>query len=181
MNRTLLWTVILLLCVSSGYALEVDVQELEENIDDRIRFTSYEGEHAYINTAEQITGIGRTLSTLLESSGGMSAGIQGKYTILHAVDSSVDDGLDADIISFGRNAEVDHIDNVRRIVSGYLQSAYGYSAEDAALLAEFITIYNAVFRGRMDHVSDAYKQVVLDNVSDQEVGLSTEYTDWAGE
>ena len=72
---------------------------------------------------------------------------------------------EADILFIGKDATVDHIKNLRRIISAYLSSAYGYSEKDADTLAVFITVYNAVYRGQYDVYNSKYKAVVVKNLS----------------
>ncbi|HPX47578.1 MAG TPA: P83/100 family protein, partial [Treponemataceae bacterium] len=80
----------------------------------------------------------------------------------------------------GADATVDHIDNIRRILSGYLSAAYGYTEKDAATLATFVTIYNAVYRGKIDIFKARYKPVVTGYLTAESVGLSVRYSDWPG-
>jgi hypothetical protein len=62
-----------------------------------------------------------------------------------------------------------------------LQEAYSYSAGDALLLAEYITVYNAVYRGNWDFFSGRYKKPVLDLLNPrQNAGLSVRYDEWSG-
>jgi hypothetical protein len=88
--------------------------------------------------------------------------------------------LDADILGLAADAAVDHIRNLRLIIQGYLEGAYAYSEQDAALLAEYITIYNAVFRGNWNFFTSRYKTLVIDNLSPERAGLSTRYDEWPG-
>jgi hypothetical protein len=100
--------------------------------------------------------------------------------VIHAVDPAEPKGFDADILILGSGVGVDHIDNVRRILSAYLESAYGYSSRDGATIARFVTVYNAVYRGKLDVFNKRYKTVVTKNLTAQAVGLSTNYADWPG-
>ena len=88
--------------------------------------------------------------------------------------------LDADILYIGSNATVDHITNLRRIISAYLVSAYGYSEKDADTISVFITVYNAVYRGKLDTFKSKYKNVVIQNLTADNCGLSVTYKDWPG-
>jgi hypothetical protein len=76
---------------------------------------------------------------------------------------------------------VDHIRNLRRIVQGYLETAYRYSERDAALLAEYVTIYNAVYRGDWDYFTGRYKGPVVSGLSREKAGLSIRYDEWPGQ
>ncbi len=161
-----------------AFALEVDRNELGTANAASIEFINYNGPHSVVSTAAEITGIGTALGSSL-----LAAGVSGdgtRYRIIHAVDPAVATGLDADILVLGANAGVDHIDNIRRILAGYLTAAYGYSAKDANTLAVFVTVYNAVNRGKLEALSKKYKPVVMGYVTSDKVGLSLRYDEWAG-
>jgi len=162
-----------------SYAQGVDIEELKKNLKEGIVFINYTGRHKVIESSKEIRGIGKRLAGLLKLNGKEGV-INLKYSVFHAVDKTLKKGLDADIISIDREATVDHIDNVRRIISGYLESYYGYSLKDAELLSKFITIYNAVFRGNLDFFKKVYKPVVMSYLSRENAGLSTKYFEWPG-
>ena len=177
MRRTL--GIALLLLPVFLFAQEVAEDELRELGTADIDFINYEGPHDRIDTDEEIRAIGRALAAGL-AGGRTEFDHAGKYRIIHAVDPSIERGLDADIIILLANAQVDHIDNVRRIISGFLSEAYDYQRDDADLLARFVTIYNAVSRGNMDFFEDRYKPVVVQHMSDENAGLSRRYDEWPG-
>ena len=179
MIRALVLGFFIFVNVFSIGTLEVDVEELKENIKGEIVFINYEGKHEKIDTAEEIKAVGWLLAGALEQDKTKGTFLF-KYSIIRAVDPAEKGKLDADIFSIDRDAKVDHIDNVRRILSGYLEGTYGYSNEDARLLAEFATIYNAVFRGDMDFFTEKYKSVVLSHLAAGSAGISTLYSDWPG-
>jgi hypothetical protein len=182
-NGVLRWIVCIVLCVvgSGGFAfaLDVDRGELESTAQEAVEFQNYEGPQQEIESAETIRGIGNQLGATSLQPEAESAYFD-RYRVVHAVDPDVDEGFDADIFFILPNAEVDHIDNVRRIVAGYLTSAYGYAPEDAGVLAEFVTIYNAVHRNELGYFENRYKQVVLSYLEESAVGISTLYSDWPG-
>lgn len=161
-----------------AFSLEVDRNELQSAGAGSVEFVNYVGPHAVVSTAEEISGIGTSLGTGLIAAG--STGDGAKYRIIHAVDASVKTGLDADILILGANAGVDHIDNIRRILTGYLEEAYGYSQKDAATLAIYVTVYNAVNRGKLDSIQAKYKPVVTGYLSADKFGLSLRFDEWAG-
>ncbi|MFW5995372.1 MAG: P83/100 family protein [Spirochaetia bacterium] len=163
-------------------AQDVDVaeDELRRAEDSEIEFTNYEGPVSVSESVDMIRSIGEFLGEE-EIDEGQSREYFGRYRVIRAVDSSVVDGLDADIFVVLENARVDHIRNLRLMVSGYLQTAYGYSADSASVVAELTTIYNAVYRGDMDNFEQRYKSVVYENLSAERAGLSTFYEDWPGQ
>jgi len=161
----------------NSYALEVAREELMKGAEEPVVFENYEGPHHRIDTREAIFGIGRYLAENIEEN---TTSYYGKYSIIHAVDPSENDLFDADIFIIEAGAEVNHIRNLRFIISGFLSTFYNYSEEDANLLARFVTYYNAVFRKKMDYFRENYKQIVLQFLSPEKVGLSTFYGDWPG-
>ena len=163
-------------------ALEVNQSELESVGKDTIEFINYTGPHTVINTKDEISGIGSALGEKVAPNvaNNYATGDNNKYYVIHAVDSSVTTGLDADILILGKNANVDHIKNLRSIISSYLVSAYGYSKEDADTLAVFITVYNAVYRNDLDTYKSKYKEVVTKNLTKENCGISVNYKDWPG-
>ena len=163
-------------------ALEVNQPELESVGKDTIEFINYTGPHTVINTKDEIAGIGSALGEKVAPNvaNKYETGDNSKYYVIHAVDSSVTTGLDADILILGKNANVDHIKNLRSIISSYLVSAYGYSKADADTLAVFITVYNAVYRNDLDTYKSKYKEVVTKNLTKENCGISVNYKDWAG-
>lgn len=163
-------------------ALEVNQPELESVGKDTIEFINYTGPHTVINTKDEISGIGSALGEKVAPNvaNNYATGDNNKYYVIHAVDSSVTTGLDADILILGKNANVDHIKNLRSIISSYLVCAYGYSKEDADTLAVFITVYNAVYRNDLDTYKSKYKEVVTKNLTKESCGISVNYKDWPG-
>ena len=157
----------LILSIASVFALNVDEKELKKVTDgSTIEFINYTGPHKVIDSIEAIreigAGLGRVVAKNPEEA--TSVGNENKYFVIHAVDPNEKGKLDADILFIGKNATVDHITNLRRIIGAYLEAAYGYSKEDADALAVFVTVYNAVYRGKMNELQDIYKKVVTKNL-----------------
>ena len=171
--------VLSLFVLCSMFAQKVDESELR-GVNETVEFINYTGPHKVIDSASAIKSIGTGLGNSITPSRSSTAGNRNKYYVVHAVDASESGKLDADILFIGKDATVDHIKNLRRIISGYLQSAYGYSEKDADTLAVFVTVYNAVYRGKYDIYSKKYKKVVTDNLSSSNCGLSVNYKDWPG-
>ena len=173
---------ILALCIFPVVALEVDREELNTVVSDTVVFINYTGPQNVIQTKSQIaeigSGLGRPVADDPTKSGNF--GNSAKYQVIHAVDPSQTDKLDADILIIGNNATVDHIKNLRTIISAYLVSAYDYSQSDADTLSVFITVYNAVYRGKLDAYNQKYKSVVMKNLTADKAGLSVNYEEWPG-
>ncbi len=165
------------------WSIEIDTEELESptNTDD-IVFINFNGPHAVINTMEQIIGIGTALAeqiTLLEAETSGTVGETERYAITRNIDTT-GSALNAEILVLGPSAGVDHIRNLRAIISGYLVTAYEYTQEQADSLARFITVYNAVYRSDSAYFASKYNPSVLTGIETQNLGLSTNYEDWAG-
>ena len=173
---------LLILVSALAFAIDVDEDELQELGTRDIEFINYSGPYERIDSIEQIVGIGRSLAGGIDIEAGYGDFVvNGRYRIIHAVDRDVDEGLDADIFVPLETASIDHIDNLRRIVSGFLQEAYGYEAADADLLARWSTIYNAVVRGEMEFFEERYKTVVTENLTAATAGLARRYDEWPGQ
>jgi hypothetical protein len=161
--------------------LRPDRGEIESASSEKIVFVSYEGPSSRIDSAADIAGIGSVLGKEASGSGLVSARFgNDRYRVIRAVDPSVKEGLDADIIVLGVDAQVDHIKNLRRIIAGYLASAWGYSEKDASTLAVFVTVYNAVHRGEMKYFDAKYKSVVRKELAPENAGLALNYAEWPG-
>ncbi len=178
----LILSVFLFATVNFATAIEVNENELRSVGEDTIRFENYTGPHSVIESISAIqaigTGLGNQVSQNANSSGTYGNGE--KYSVIHAIDENESGKLDADIILINPNATVDHIVNLRRIIASYLQAAYGYSQSDASTVATFVTVYNAVYRTRLDYFQSKYKNIVLNNLSQERCGLSTRWNEWAG-
>ncbi|MDR1587125.1 MAG: hypothetical protein LBS57_06695 [Treponema sp.] len=157
---------------------QVNQGELERNLEP-VTFINYEGPHSKIETREQIRNIGAGLGQEV-SAGTARPGYSNRYFVIHSVSGADGSKLDADIFGLGVDTGVDHIRNLRTIIQGYLETAYGYDARDAALLAEYVTIYNAVYRGDWDYFNERYKAPVMQNLTREKAGLSIRFDEWPG-
>ncbi|MDR2247966.1 MAG: hypothetical protein LBE17_15055, partial [Treponema sp.] len=164
------------------FAQPVDREELGAAGSASVDFINYEGPYARIETRNQILGIGTTLGAAANagSAGTTRHGTANRYFVIHSISDPEGDRLDADIFGLGVDVGVDHIRNLRLIIRGYLESAYSYSEGDASLLAEYITIYNAVFRGNWDYFGGRYKTAVIQYVDREKAGLSVRFDEWPG-
>jgi len=195
--RAILTIIILAGIAVAGYT-QVNQDELQDLPP--VVFINYEGPHARIDTREQIRQIGAVLGVQIYNDEGgpgsapiqisaeqrrtysytIEAGARNRYHVIHCVSEADGSKIDADIFVLGVDAGVEHIRNLRSIVQGYLQSAYNYSEADASLLAEYITIYNAVYRGDWDYFTNRYKTQVIENLVRDRAGLSIRYDEWPG-
>jgi hypothetical protein len=144
-----------------------------------VEFFNYEGPVTRIDTRAQIRGIGYTLGTEVRA-GAARSGAENRYFVIRGASAPEGTRLDADIFGLGAGVGVDHIRNLRLILQGYLEGAYNYSAQDANLLAQYITIYNAVYRGNWRYFNTTYKQSVLRYLTADNAGLSVRFNEWPG-
>jgi hypothetical protein len=168
-----------LLFISFPLFSQVNRAELEQN-QGPVIFLNYEGPQTRIETREQIRNIGYSLGQETRR-GNNSPGTRPRYFVIHSVSPAEGSRLDADIFGLGADVGVDHIRNLRLIIQGYLEAAYAYSAQDAALLAEYITVYNAVYRGSWAYFGQRYKTAVIRYLDAGRAGISTRFDEWPGQ
>ncbi len=161
--------------------LEVDVEEISRT--KKIEFINYRGpaRSGDTDSVREIRTIGSRLAQGVKRSGpNRRIPYLMKYSVIHAISEKEAGKYSADIISIDRAARVDHIKNIRRILSGFYQSMYDYSRKNADTLALFTTYYNAVHRGDMAYFREKYKTVVLGRLNEKNAGISTKYYEWPG-
>lgn len=177
-TRQLLFWLVLSLAVSLGaQTVAEDVVKGQEI--QGIEFRSYIGPHKVIESRAAIQGIGNDLGRQMLVEGAKAADYGRKYRILRLHDPAAE-LLSADLFILEPGAGVDHIRNLNWILSAYLQQAFGYSVADADLLANFITRYNAFYRGQLDYLRRSYIPRVAENVTAENAGLALSYAEWPG-
>ncbi|MDR2418478.1 MAG: hypothetical protein LBD79_05445, partial [Treponema sp.] len=157
---------------------QVNTNELQQG-QGSIEFYNYTGPVTRVDTVAQIRNIGYEQGLAVRR-GAARSGATNRYFVIHSVTAPEGERMDADIFGLGAGVGVDHIRNLRLIIQGYLEGAYNYSAADARLLAQYITIYNAFYRGNWSFFGSRYKQAVLGNLSADRVGLSVRFNEWPG-
>ncbi|MDC7232575.1 MAG: P83/100 family protein, partial [Spirochaetales bacterium] len=162
------------------FAQSVSEEELK-SVGDRsgeIVFENYVGptDPEDFNTRDQISGIG----SFLASQEGDEISYGNKYKIVRSWQPEIPEGLDGDILFILPDAAVDHVRNLRSIIASYLKTTFGYSDSNAAVLAEFVTYYNAVYYQDLNHFTSRYKDGVTAHLEKSNAGLSTHYSEWAG-
>jgi hypothetical protein len=172
----------ILFCLFLGAGInlfaQVDQDELSKNLGPVV-FINYEGPHSRIETRAQIRNIGYALGLQVRDGAGRG-GSSNRYFVIHSVSPLDGNKLDADIFGLGVDTGVDHIRNLRWIVQGYLEAAYGYAERDAAVIAEYVTIYNAVYRGDRNYFGGRYKTPVIQNLTPERAGISIRFDEWPG-
>lgn len=177
MNRKALLLAAGVLILPLLLSVSVDEKELKKKSLQAIEFINYEGPHKVIETSAAIKGIGEGLGTAILTQDRASR--DSKYTVLRLYDPKAE-LLSADILILEAAAGVDHIKNLNLIVAGYLEKAFGYTAKDALLMADFITRYNAVYRSDLVYFGSVYQPQVKANLTSETAGLAKSYLEWPG-
>lgn len=142
----------------------------------RVNFTNYTGEVQRPDRVDDIIGIGRSLARSILSN--KPAAVGAKYYARRVI--ATNRGLfSADILGIGPESRVDHVKNIRRILAGYLSTAFNRPLREALTLATFVTYYNAAVR-RNPELLQKYAPAVLDTVDPAKAGISLNYRDWPG-
>jgi hypothetical protein len=105
-------------------ALGAQVNQSELGPLGTVEFLNYEGPYSVINTRAQIRNIGFVLGQAVRG-GSERSGALGRYFVIHSMSGEDGRKLDADIFGLGVDVGVDHIRNLRLIIQGYLEAAYG--------------------------------------------------------
>ncbi|HPS57393.1 MAG TPA: P83/100 family protein [Spirochaetota bacterium] len=160
-------------------ALEVDVDEISSS--KKIDFINYEGRGGKFETVDQILSIGYQLA-YMASRGSYNERFRYhmKYSVVRVDGAGDKSKYSADILFIDKDARVDHIKNVRRIISSYLEQLYNYTPEQARALALYVTYYNAIHRGDMGYFESRYREKVLDYITEKNAGIAIRYDQWPG-
>ena len=140
-----------------------------------IEFSNYVGPHERLDSLADIIAIGTQLADLDEVG---RSDYGGKYSLQHIVSGGK--LFDADILSLSPSAGVDHVRNLRHIISGYLQVLYGYEGEAADTISTFVTYYNAYYQKNAEYFQQRFSLAVNEALLPENIGLSTNYADWPG-
>lgn len=157
------------------FALSVDVNELKKG--KKIEFINYSGPGRNDSSAA-VRGIGYSLAE--KSSSGQDAGFMGKYSIKRIVSDKEPEKFSAEIFSIHKDAQVDHVNNIRKILAAYFEKRYSYTKDESYALAVFCTYYNALYRGNTEYFKTVYKSDVMKNINTANAGLDIKYSEWPG-
>jgi hypothetical protein len=158
--------------------LSINQEELKKGHE--VEFINYSGPYDKLSTIEEIRSVGVQLGTNFTKTS-VRTTYHGLFSIIHIYDPLDKSGkYDADIFVIEPGSFMDHIQTMRIVIAGFLQTAYGYSFDDAMIIARFVTLYNAVFRGNATYFASAYKAKVMENISAADAGLALIYSEWPG-
>ncbi|OHD07284.1 MAG: hypothetical protein A2086_05445 [Spirochaetes bacterium GWD1_27_9] len=178
MKRKILFVILIFLLSFLFLGLQIDENEIK-SVKTDIQFVNYTGKHTYIETVFDIRLIGTKLANGVKDND-IPFNYLMKYSIIHAIDQSDDTKFNAAIFSIDKDAKVDHIRNVREIISAYLEKKFGYTRKDGFTLATFLTFYNATYRGNVEYFTEKYKPIVIKHITKENVGISVKYFEWPG-
>ncbi len=150
---------------------EKEIRSKAKEID----FENYTGPSRQRDSVAEVRAIGVTLAQ-----NGQETRYLNRYRVIRFYDPKQRDKLSADLFIVEKSAKVDHIRNLRRILSSYLEARFKYNRSDAGTLATFITYYNAVYRGDVNYIKEAYIPAVSSAVTAENLGLAVSYKDWPG-
>lgn len=173
MKKSLVFLMVLL---SVNLFAEIKVAEQEIQVKKKIVFTNYRGVIQKSDKVEDIFNIGYYLA---EHRSPDYAQLRNKYSIRRVL-STNQLLLSADVFSILPDAKVNHIKNVRRVLSAYLEKSFEYSKKTANNVALFVIYYNALHRGDSDYLKLKYAPEVLSSVSMAKVGITANYKTWPG-
>jgi len=168
---------ILILSFMLPFSLIAQVRIAEEILKSQkaVRFTNYTGEVTNPDRVEDIIGIGKQLAAL---SNGYSA-IGNKYYLKRILDRTNRNLFSADIFGIDKLSRVDHIKNVRRILSGYIQVAFKKQPKESFLIASFVTYYNSAVRNDPS-ILQKYSVLVRNSIDPAKAGIGLNYKNWPG-
>src|SRR5574344_128638 len=88
----------------------------------------------------------------------------------------------ADVLYINKNARVNTIANVRRVVSGYIERAYGVTMEQADEIAEKVCYWNTNHYNERAYFTENFQHRVVEVFSNKTkiVGLARSYKNWPG-
>ena len=167
------------LAAFSAWPQELAKDELGTTAGRTFSFQTFHGPQSITQSAEQIVGIGKVLWRPLRT-GGTRGSYFGKYEVIRVFDPSQTRLLGADIIVFDAAAGVNTLENVQRIVAGYLNAAFGLNPTDAARLSALVGKYNAAHRGDIAYLSQKYAPGVMSHLTAENAGIALSYAEWPG-
>ncbi|MGL1894117.1 MAG: hypothetical protein OCD02_20985 [Spirochaetaceae bacterium] len=162
-------------------SLMVDKQVITLEQETSVEFENYVGPYLFYNTVEEIRNIGAYLATKITTDLKSEGNYSNKYLMYHRPKLEWEKNINScDIFEITSFALIDNIENIKLILSQYLIDTYGYTLEDSNLLAELLVMYNAVYRGDTEHLSQKYTSegAIVDDPNN--IGIDLHYYNWPG-
>lgn len=170
---------LLALAAAPAWPQELAQDELSTTAGRAFSFQTFHGTETVTQSVGDVVGIGEVLWRTLRVNGTRGTYF-GKYEVIRSFDPSQTRLFGADIIVFDAGARVNTLDNVQRVVAGYIEAAFGIRPADAARLGTLVTRYNAAHRGDMAYLSQKYTPGVMSHVTAENAGIALSHTEWPG-
>lgn len=169
--------IFLLAFTSLSFGLKVNTKELQTAKQEG-NFVNYQGPAQKKDSSFAVQYIGTRLSRVSKNNEVFP--YYKKYSVIRAISEEEPEKFNADIFIIENNAKVNHIKDLRLILTGFFKGRYGYSQKDAQTLALWTTYYNAVYRKDLEYFSSVYKKNVMQFISSNNAGLDLHYKEWVG-
>ena len=93
---------------------------------------------------------------------------------------SPDDKLGGDVITLSKDFKANHINTIKRILSAYIQSSFSYDTKKSDILTFYVLYYNVMHRNNKNFFSEKYSKILTDDLLQESVGISVNYSEWTG-
>ena len=156
---------------------QISIAEKEIRKIKAANFTNFTGEVEHPDRVVDMIATGGALATNLKMQNGRST-VGDKYSLTRVL-STNSTKYSADIFGVEAGAKVNHIKNLRRIMSGYISSSFKINVKLSMTIATFVTYYNAWLRNHTDGLS-SYADEVVKAVDPAKAGIGLNYREWPG-
>ena len=93
---------------------------------------------------------------------------------------SPDDKMGGDILTLSSDFKANHINTIKRILSAYIQSSFSYDTKKSDILTFYVLYYNVMHRNNKNFFIEKYSKIVTDDLLEESVGISVNYSEWTG-
>jgi uncharacterized membrane protein len=93
---------------------------------------------------------------------------------------SPDDKLGGDVLTLSNEFKANHINTIKRILSAYIQSSFSYDTKKSDILTFYVLYYNVMHRNNKNFFSEKYSKILTDDLVQESVGISVNYSEWTG-
>ena len=156
---------------------QITIAEKELRKIKAVNFTNYTGEVTHPDRVVDMVAVGTSLASNMGMRNGRST-VGEKYSLTRILSSNTAK-YSADIFGVEKAAKVNHVRNLRRIMSGYITPSFKLNSKLAMTIATFITYYNAWLRTHPDGLG-SYADEVVKALDPAKVGIGLNYREWPG-
>jgi hypothetical protein len=156
------------------------LNETEIALSNQIVFKNFTGATKQYYPEKQIVSFGERMAREMFLFG--RGGNENDYAFWRVLPEVGSNGqlMGADVLTLGPASEINHIRNIKRLLSGYLSASKTYDAKRADALITFILVYNAVKRNDREYFSNRYTSLLLKKIPEGKLGIDTSYENWSG-